>query len=150
MAAVSEIAGMIKEARHNALADGRYYALGFAPAAGKVSLISGKVSLISGRGRDGKWGTADDPVVRSFRLADKGGGLRFGYGAYGPIPGLAAASDGITFPNSNTLICNPDLTGTAGAVYLITRRGSAMAIVMNSSDFGYKLWRWNGKKWVQV
>jgi prepilin-type N-terminal cleavage/methylation domain-containing protein len=143
MAAISEIAGMIKEAKHSALADGRYYAIGFDPDVGKVSLISGK-------GRDDKWNTADDQVVRSFRLAEKGGGLCFGYGGYGPLSGLAAASDGISFPNNNTLVCNPELTGTAGTVYLITRRGSAMAIVMNSEDFGYKLWRWNGKKWVRL
>ena len=143
MAALSEITAMIKEAKHSALADGRYYALGFNPAAGKVSLISGE-------GADGRWNTADDQVVRSFCLADKGGGLRFGYGAYGPLPDRAETSDGITFPTNNALVCNPDLTGTAGTVYLVTQRGAAMAIVMNSTDFGYTLWRWNGKKWVRL
>ena len=90
MAAVSEIAGMIREAKQFALVHDRCYALGFSPA-------SGKVSLISGRGPDGKWNTGDDPLVRTFRLADKGGGLRFGYGSYGPLPGLAADRDGVTF-----------------------------------------------------
>ena len=142
-AAVAEIAGMIKEARHHALTDSTYYALCFNPD-------TGKVSLLSGRGADGRWNTADDQVVRSFCLSVKGGGLRFGYGNLGPIPGLAATSDGITFPTNNTLVCNPDLTGNAGAVYLITRGGAAMAIVMNSKDFGYKLWRWSGTKWERV
>ena len=85
-----------------------------------------------------------------FRLSDKGGGLRFGYGSYGPLPGLAAASDGITFQSNNTLVCNGDLTGSAGTVYIISRSGSAMAITMNSSDFSYSMWRWIGKKWVRL
>ena len=45
------------------------------------------------------------------------------------------------------MVCNTDLTGNAGTVYLISRNGSAMAIVMNSTDFSYALWRWGGKKW---
>ena len=143
MAAVSEITGMIREAKQRALAQEQCFALGFNPA-------SGRVSLISGRGHDGKWNTDDDVLVRSFRLTDKGGGLRFGYGGCGPVPGLAADKDGVTFQSNNTLVCNPDLTGSAGAVYLITRSGTAMAIVMNSTDFGYKLWRWNGKKWERL
>jgi prepilin-type N-terminal cleavage/methylation domain-containing protein len=142
-AAVVEIAGMIKEAKQNALCAGKDYAIGFDTGSGKVSLISGK-------GHDNKWNTADDEVVRFFRLMDKGGGLTFGYGGYGPLPGLAAASDGVTFQSNNTLVCNGDLTGNAGTVYIISRRGRAMAIVMNSTDFGYALWRWNGKKWVKV
>jgi hypothetical protein len=142
-AAVAEITGMIRVAKQNALTDGKKYALGFNPAAGKVSLLSGW-------GADCTWNTSDDQVVRSFRLADKGGGLTFGYGGYGPIPTLAAASDGISFQSNNTLVCNADLTGSAGAVYLITRRGAAMALTMNSTDYGYKLYRWSGKKWVKV
>ncbi len=142
-AAVAEITGMIKEAKQRALIDEKYYALGFDPAACKVSLIAAK-------GHDGKWNSADDQVVRSFRLADKGGGLTFGYGGYGPLPGLAKDPDGVTFQSNNTLVCNADLTGSAGAVYLISRRGEAMALTMNSSDFTYTLYRWSGKKWVKI
>ena len=142
-AAATEIAGMIREAKQLALIDERYYALGFDPPSGRVSLIAAK-------GRDNKWNSADDQVVRSFRLADKGGGLCFGYGGYGPLPGLAAASDGVTFQSNNTLVCNADMTGNAGTVYLISRRGAAMAILMNSTDFGCTLWKWDGKKWVKL
>jgi len=141
--AVTEIAGMIKEAKQNALIDGKCYAVGFIPA-------TGKVSLISGRGPDGNWNTGDDPVMRSFRLTDKGGGLRFGYGGHGPLTGLAATEDGVTFQTNNTLVCNPDLTGNAGTVYVVSRCGAAMALTMNSRDFGWTLWRWSGRKWVRV
>lgn len=142
-ATVDEITGMIREAKQNALINGRYYSISFNTGTGRVALISGK-------GRDGTWGTSDDPVVRSFRLTDKGGGLSFGYGTCGPLPTLAATADGVSFQNNNTLICNPDLKGTAGVAYLISRSGSAMAIKMNSTDFGYTLWRWGGKKWVRL
>ncbi len=142
-AAVSEITAMIKEAKQNALTAERYYAIGF-------NTGSGRVSLIAGKGPDGTWNTADDQVVRSFGLADKGGGLRFGYGAYGPLAGLAATSDGVTFQTNNTLVCNPDLTGNAGTVYLITRAGAAMAITMNSRDFNWSIWKRKGKKWVRL
>jgi prepilin-type N-terminal cleavage/methylation domain-containing protein len=142
-AAVSEITGMIKETKQNALTAERYCAIGFNTASGRVSLIAGK-------GPDGTWNTVDDQVVRSFGLADKGGGLRFGYGAYGPLSGLAETSDGVTFQSNNTLVCNPDLTGNAGTVYLITRAGSAMAITMNSRDFSWSLWKRNGLKWVRL
>lgn len=142
-AAVAEIAGMIKEAKQSALCAGKDYAVGFDTGSGKVSLISGK-------GGDNKWNTADDQVVRCFRLSEKGGGLSFGYGGCGPLPGLAAASDGVTFQSGNTLVCNPELTGSAGVAYLVSRRGCAMAIKMNSTDYGYTLWRWVGKKWVRL
>ena len=141
-ATMAEITGMIREAKQLALAAEKYYAVGFDPTGGKVSLISG-------RGADNQWNTDDDPVVRTFFLSSKGGSVRFGYGACGPLPGLAAAVDGVTFQTNNTLVCNPDLTGNAGTVYLTSPRGAAMAIVMNSEDFGYKLWRWDGKKWVR-
>jgi len=108
-AAIYEITGMIKEAKQNGLANEKYYAI-------SVNTAAGRVSLLSGRGPDGIWNTPDDEVVRSFRLAGKGGGICFGYGSYGPIPGLAEAPDGVTFPSNNTLVCNPDLTGNAGAV----------------------------------
>ena len=76
-----EIAGMVKEAKQSALGE-KYYAISFNPEAEKISLLSG-------RGPDGKWNTPDDEVVRSIRLRDKGGGLCFGYGSYGRIPGIA-------------------------------------------------------------
>lgn len=137
-----EIAEMVREAKQSALGE-KYFAIAFDPA-------SGKISLVSGRGFDGEWNTADDELVRVLRLRDKGGGLEFGYGSYGPLPGLAATNDGITFPNNNTLICNPDLTGNAGTVYIRSRYGGAMAMTMNSRDFGYKLWRWSGAGWERM
>ncbi len=143
MAAASEISGMIDEARQRSLCDGHDYGVGFDPATGTVRLIAGK-------GEDDKWNTADDEVVRSFSLASKGGGLHFGYGPYGPRPDRAAASDGVSFQYNNTLICDHELSGTAGDVYLIARSGSAMAISANSTEYGYKLWRWNGTKWVRL
>jgi prepilin-type N-terminal cleavage/methylation domain-containing protein len=142
-AAVAEITGMIREAKQRALIDEKYYAVGFDP-------VTCSVSLLAAKGRDGKWNSADDQVMRSFRLTDKGGGLKFGYGGYGPLPGLAKDPDGVTFQSNNTLVCNADLTGSAGTVYIISRRGAAMALTMNSSDFSYTLYRWSGKKWVRI
>lgn len=142
-AVIYEITEMIKETKQNALTNEKYYAISFNTA-------DGRVSLLSGRGPDGDWNTADDEVVRSFRLADKGGGLRFSHGIYGPVDGLAAAPDGVSFPNNNTLICNPELTGNSGSVYIMSASGAAMALTMNSSDFGYKMYRWNGVKWVRM
>jgi prepilin-type N-terminal cleavage/methylation domain-containing protein len=145
-AVIWEIAEMIKEAKQNALVNEKYYAIGFNTA-------DGRVSLLSGRGPDGEWNTADDEVVRSFRLTDKGGGLRFGYGNYGPIKDpykLGETTSGVTFQNNNTLICNPDLTGNAGAVYIMSASGAAMALTMNSKDYGYKMYKWSGGKWVRM
>jgi prepilin-type N-terminal cleavage/methylation domain-containing protein len=141
--AITEIAAMIREAKQHALIEGSCYAVGFATG-------SGKISLISGRGPDGSWNTGDDQVLRSFRLQEKGGGLSFGYGEHGPLPGLAATGDGVTFQTNNALVCNPDLTGNAGTVYLVSRHGAAMALTMNSRDFGYTLWRWGGSKWEKL
>ena len=141
-AVVFDICAMIREAKISAMDADRDYAIGFNP-------VEGKISLIEDKGRDGKWNTADDKVVRSLMLASKGGGVRFGYGSYGPRTS-GAADDGISFQNNNTLVCNSRLTGSAGTVYLISRCGVAMAITMNSNDFGYSLWRWNGKKWLQL
>jgi len=142
-----EIAEMIKETKQNALVNEKYYAIGFNTA-------DGRVSLLSGRGPDGEWNTADDEVVRSFRLADKGNGLHFGHGSYGPIKLkgklLAEAPDGVSFQNNNTLICNPDLTGNSGTVYIRSASGAAMALLMNSEDYGYKMYRWGGGKWVRM
>jgi len=137
-----EIAGMVKEAKQCALSE-KYYAISFDP-------VLGNISLLSGRGDDGVWNTADDEVVRTLKLRDKGGGLCFGYGSYGQIPTYEPSDDGITFPNNNTLICNPDLTGNAGTVYLRSSHGGAMALTMNSKDFGYKLRRWNGSGWEKM
>ncbi len=143
MAVVSDITHLLNEARQRALCDDKDYGVGFDPATRKVRLISGK-------GADNKWNTADDVVVRSISLAGKGGGVSFGHGSYGPRKGCAVAPDGVSLQNNNTVICNPILTGTAGNVYLITRSGSAMAVSMDSNTYGYKLWRWNGKEWVQM
>ncbi|MDD2337010.1 MAG: prepilin-type N-terminal cleavage/methylation domain-containing protein [Geobacteraceae bacterium] len=137
-----EIAGMVKDAKQCALSD-KYYAISFDPDVGEIALLSG-------RGADGEWNTADDEVVRSLRLKDKGGGLCFGYGSYGPIPTYAPSDDGITFPNNNTLICNPDLTSNAGTVYICSSHGGVMALTMNSTDFGYTLRRWNGTSWEKM
>jgi hypothetical protein len=134
---------MIKEAKQNALSNGIYYAITF-------NTTDGIISLVSGRGPDGTWNTPDDPVVRSFRLANKGGGLKFSHGSYGPLPTLAAAPDGVSFQNNNTIIFNPDLTGTAGTVYIMSASGSAMALRMNSKDYGYAMFRWDGKEWVKM
>jgi prepilin-type N-terminal cleavage/methylation domain-containing protein len=142
-AAIYEITGMIKEAKQNALSNEKYYAITF-------NTTNGIISLVSGRGTDGTWNTTDDEVVRSFRLAAKGGGICFGYGSYGPIPTYAATADGVTFPLNNTLVCNPDLTGNAGTVYIRSDSGAAMALTMNSTDFGYKMYRWDGGKWVRM
>lgn len=137
-----EIAGMVKEAKQSALGE-RYYAIAF-------DSLQGKISLLSGRGPDDEWNTPDDEVVRVIRLRDKGGCLVYGYGVYGPIPGYVAADDGISFPNNNTLICNPDLTGNSGTVYIRSCHGGAMAITMNSMDFGYTFRRWNGSGWEKI
>jgi len=146
-AVIYEIAQMIKEAKQNALANEKYYAISFNTA-------DGRVALLSGRGPDGEWNTADDEVVRSFRLADKGGGLRFSHGSYGPLKingkFLAEAPDGVSFQNSNSIIFNPDLTGTAGTVYIMSASGAAMALKMNSTDYGYFMYRWDGGKWVRM
>jgi type IV fimbrial biogenesis protein FimT len=142
-AVMEDICNMMREAKQNALCADKDYGITFNPDLGKVSLVSG-------RGNDDKWNTDDDPVVRSISLAAKGGGLRFGYGSCGPLPDLAATTDGITFNTNNTMVCNTDLTGNAGTVYLISRSGSAMALVVNSEDFSYVLWRWGGKKWLRI
>ena len=141
-AAMADLCTMIRETKYSA-ANEKYFAVGFKPEAGRVALISGK-------GPDGSWNTADDLIVRSFLLSDKGGGLSFGYGSYGPLPDLAETADGITFQSNNTLVCNEDMTGNAGTVYIISKSGSAMALTMNSKDFGYKLYRWTGSNWQKL
>jgi prepilin-type N-terminal cleavage/methylation domain-containing protein len=142
-AAIYELTGMLKEGKQNALSNGIYYGITFNTTAGIISLVTGK-------GSDGTWNTPDDPVLRSFRLADKGGGLRFGHGSYGPISGLVEAPDGVSFPNNNSCICNPNLTGNPGSVYIMSASGAAMALSMNTTDFGYKMYRWDGNEWVRM
>ncbi|MEA5113524.1 MAG: prepilin-type N-terminal cleavage/methylation domain-containing protein [Geobacteraceae bacterium] len=132
---------MINEAKQNAL-DGRYYAIGFRPDHGTIMLITEK-------GADGKWNTSDDEVKRTVRLKDKGGGLGFGYGGCGPVPELAATKSGTTFQN-NTLVCNPQLTGSPGTVYIRSGNGSAMALTMNTHDFDYSLRICKGKSWTEL
>ncbi|MBI1920888.1 MAG: prepilin-type N-terminal cleavage/methylation domain-containing protein [Geobacter sp.] len=139
---IFEICGMIKEAKQKALGENDY-AITFDPDAN-----GGKVTLLSGKGPDGDWETADDQVIRSFRLQDKGGGLRFGYGSCGPVPGIVPSDDGITFA-SNRLVCNTELTGSSGSVHIRSVSGCAMALVMNTTDAGYSLWRWDGSQWVK-
>jgi prepilin-type N-terminal cleavage/methylation domain-containing protein len=142
-AAIYEITNMIKEAKQNALSNVTYYAITF-------NTTDGIISLVSGRGPDGTWNTPDDPVIRSFRLSDKGGGLRFSHGSYGPIEGSNVAPDGVAFSTNNTLVCNPELTGNPGTVYIMSASGAAMALSMNRTDFGYKMYRWDGKEWVRM
>jgi len=141
-AVMFEITGMIKEAKQNTLVNGSDYAVSF-------NTESKIISLASGQGDDGAWNSADDLVIRSLRLAGKGGCLSFGYGNCGPVPDLVVSADGVTFPN-NTLVCNTSLTGSSGTVYIQSASGSFMAIVMNTKDYGYKLWRWDGGKWVKM
>ena len=142
-AAIFELCDMLKEAKQSALSNGGDYAITFDTAKGLIALVSGK-------GADNKWNTSDDPVVRSFLLRSKGGGLRFGYGNYGPIKGLEEAPDGVTFQTNNTCVCNPELTGNAGTVYIMSAKGAAMALKMNSTAYGYFLYRWDGKQWVRM
>lgn len=142
-AAIYELTGMIKEAKQSALSHETYFAITFNTA-------DGIISLVSGRGPDDAWNTPDDPVVRSFRLANKGGGLKFSHGNYGPIEGLTEAPDGVAFSTFNTCVCNPDLTGNGGSVYIMSASGAAMALSVNRSDFGYKMYRWDGKEWARM
>jgi hypothetical protein len=140
--AVLEISEVIKVARMKAQGN-TDFAVVFKPEIGRVALLSDK-------GPDGAWNTDDDEVVRSFTLPGKGAGLKFGYGTYGPVPDKAEDkdNDGIVSSPPRRIVCNTDLTGNGGSIYLITRSGIAMAIVVNSQDFGWKIWRWEGTTWV--
>jgi type II secretory pathway pseudopilin PulG len=135
-----DLTTMIREAKELAL-DERYYAITFNPE-------SGLIALVSDRGEDGEWNTPDDVVVRSFSIHQRGGSLAFGDGGHGPLPGLSSPADGISF-GRNALVCNPELTGNAGTVYIYSPHGPALAIVMNSTDLGYKIYRWQGGRWVR-
>jgi prepilin-type N-terminal cleavage/methylation domain-containing protein len=129
---IVDISQMVKEAKGLALSSDQSYAVTF-------NTGTTAVALAAGRGTDDTWNTPDDQLVRSFRLATKG--IQFGYGACGPIPGLAATPDGITFQINNSMVCNQDLSSNAGTVYLVTSQGNAMALTANSSALGYVLRR---------
>jgi prepilin-type N-terminal cleavage/methylation domain-containing protein len=118
--------------------DNQDYAVVFDP-------VARTIALHSGRGADGKWRTADDPVVSCIRLP---GTVSFGYGSCGPIPGLASPADGISFLN-NIMVCNCEVTGNAGTVYFTTPYGDAMAVTVNSTDFSSSIRRWDGSAWVR-
>lgn len=132
---------MINQVKQNAL-DGRSMAIGFTPERGTIRFIADK-------GADGKWNTADDEVKRTIRLKDRGGGLVFGYGRCGPVPGLVATESGTSFGNK-VLVCNPELTGSPGTVYIRSSNGTAMALTMNTHDFDYSLRICKGKSWTEL
>ena len=132
---------MINQAKQNAL-DGRSMAICFTPERGTISFMAGK-------GTDGKWNTPDDEVKRTIRLRDMGGGLEFGYGRCGPVPGLVATESGTSFRNK-VLVCNPELTGSPGTVYIRASNGTAMALTMNTHDFDYSLRICKGKSWSEL
>lgn len=136
-----DICQVIKEAKALALSSDQDYAVAF-------NTGNSTVALVSDRGTDGSWNTPDDQVVRSFRVAGKGGGLHFGYGSCGPVPDLAETDDGVTFQVNNSMVCNQDMTSNAGTVYLVTSQGTAMALTANSSDVGYALRRCSGGVWA--
>ncbi|MHB8057972.1 MAG: pilus assembly FimT family protein [Desulfuromonadaceae bacterium] len=130
----------VKEAKALALSSDQAYAVAF-------NTGNSTVALVSDRGEDGKWNTPDDQIMSSFKVAAKGGGLRFGYGACGPIPGLAVSDDGVTFQVNNSMVCNQDMTSNAGTVYLVNSQGTAMALTANSSAVGYALRRCSDGVW---
>lgn len=135
-----DICQVVKEAKALALSADQEYAVAF-------NTGNSSVSLVSRRGVDGEWNTPDDEVIRSFKVAGKGGGLRFGYGACGPVPKLAETDDGVTFQYNNSMVCNQDMTGNAGTVYLVNSQGAAMALTANSTAVGYALRRCAGGVW---
>jgi prepilin-type N-terminal cleavage/methylation domain-containing protein len=141
-AAMLDIVQMVREGKMRSL-DGNDHALYF-------NAEEGTATLISNKGVDGKWNTGDDVVVRSLNLKDKGGSLKFGCESCSCIPTLVKPEDGISFMN-NIAIFNERLTGLcSGAVYISSSSGTAMAIVINTTDAGYKLWVWGGGNWVQI
>lgn len=135
-----DICQLVKEAKTLALSSDQAYAVAF-------NTGNSTVALVSGRGDDGKWNTPDDQVLSSFKVAGKGGGLRFGYGTCGPVPGLAVSDDGVTFQVNNSMVCNQDMTSNAGTVYLVNSQGGAMALTANSSAVGYVLRRCTNGVW---
>lgn len=139
---ISEIASMVREARRLALTSGEHRAVCF-------NTVTNKISLVLDRGTDGKWNTVDDINTRSFTLTGKGSGLNFGFGSCGPIPGLAAEVDGVSFQTNNSFVCNPDLSSNAGTVYLTPAAGRAMAITVSSNNEGYKIRTCRSGTWSQ-
>jgi len=139
-ATMSDICLLVREARGLALSSDGAHAVTFNPG-------TGKACLVAARGPDNKWNTADDQVLRTVKVVGRGGGLRFGYGSCGPIPGLAPSDDGITFQVNNSMVCNQDLSSNAGTVYLVAGNDTAMALTANSSANGYRLRRCNNGKW---
>lgn len=137
------ICQLVKEAKALALSSDQAYAVAF-------NTGNSSVALVSGRGDDGQWNTPDDQVVSSFKVAGKGGGLRFGYGACGPVPGLAVSDDGVTFQVNNSMVCNNDMTSNAGTAYLVNSQGCAMALTANSSAIGYVLRRCTRGVWEKL
>jgi prepilin-type N-terminal cleavage/methylation domain-containing protein len=145
-AAMLDIVQMVREGKMRSL-DGNDHAVYF-------NAVEGTATLICDKGADGKWNTGDDTVVRTLWLKDKGGGLKFGCEICAPIPSgtetLVKPVDGISFMN-NIAIFNERLTGMcSGAVYICSSSGAAMAMVINTTDAGYKLWIWGGVKWVRL
>ncbi|MHB8120879.1 MAG: pilus assembly FimT family protein [Desulfuromonadaceae bacterium] len=138
-----DICQFVKEAKSLSLSSDQ-------PCAVAFNTGNSTVALVSGRGEDGQWNTPDDQVVSSFKVAGKGGGLRFGYGTCGPIPDLAASADGVTFQVNNSMVCNSDMTSNAGTVYLVNNQGCAMALTANSSAVGYVLRRCTNGVWERL
>lgn len=138
--AMYDICQLVRHAKGLALTSGDAHAVTFNP-------VTGRAALATHRGPDGKWNTADDLVLSSVKIVGRGGGLRFGYGSCGPIPGLAASDDGITFQVNNSMVCNVDLTSNAGTVYLVAGQDNAMALTANSSALGYAVRRCSNGTW---
>ena len=139
--AMGDICLLVREARGLALSSDNSQAVTFNPA-------TGLACLATGRGPDNQWNTADDQVQSTVKIVGRGGGLRYGYGSCGPIPGLAATNDGITFQVNNSMVCNQDLSSNAGTVYLVAGNDTAMALTANSSANGYRLRRCSNGTWV--
>jgi Tfp pilus assembly protein FimT len=137
--AVCEICEMVNEARGLALASNNSVAVTFEPT-------TTVISLVSDRGSDGRWNTADDTVIRSFRLANKSG-IRFGYRNCGPVPGLASETDGITFQTNNSMVCNQEMSSNAGTVYLMLHGSRVTALTFNSMDTKITIRECRGGKW---
>lgn len=137
--AVCEICEMIKEARGLALVSDTPVAVSFNP-------ITTEVSLVSDRGADSKWNTADDKIIRSFKLINKAG-MHFGFGSCGPVPGLANEVDGISFQNNNSMVCNQEMSSNAGTVYLFLNESRVTALTVNSSDLKVTIRDCRGGKW---
>ncbi|WP_139366832.1 hypothetical protein [Trichlorobacter thiogenes] len=124
--ATCEVCDIIREARALALTSNNPIAVTFAP-------VTTAVSLVSDRGGDGRWNTADDSVIRSFKLSNKAG-IHFGYGNCGPVPGLANEADGITFQTNNSMVCNQEMSSNAGTVYLMLCDSRVTALTVNSTN----------------